>query len=174
MAAALCAGTPAYAQKASGADIKAAFIFNFTRFIEWPADQLSEGRPLTIVVIGNDAIADALSTIAHGKQVQGRTVAVRRLAINDEMPEAHVVFVGGGEHARIPSLIKRLGSSGANALTISDVDRFCQSGGIIEFRTEADRIRFDVNLQNANTAGLAINSKLLSLARTVHPSAKAQ
>jgi len=169
MAAALLGGTRAHAQSASGVDIKAAFIFNFAKFVEWPADQLPAGHPLLIGVLGNDTIADALYEIAKGKLIQGRPVYIKRLTVKDDIAKVHVLFIDRGANNRLPDLIEQLGMGTANVLTVSDADRFCASGGIIQFRHLDDRVQFDVHLQHAETAGLIINSKLLALAKTVHP-----
>lgn len=164
------AGDRVAAQSATSADIKAAFLFNFAKFVEWPASD-PDPQSVVIGVLGNDAIADSLSEMVKGKALQGgRRLSARKLSRKDDPATVHILFIGASESALIPEVMKRLGYGTRNVLTVSDADRFCVLGGIIQFRAEADRIRFDIHLQNAQTAGLTINSKLLSLAGAVHSS----
>jgi hypothetical protein len=161
----MASSAPAAGQAATGADVKAAFLYNFAKFVEWPAG--AEPPAFVIGVLGNDAIADSLTEFVKGKLHQGRPLSVRRLGSKHDLTNVHVLFIGASESASLPELLKRLGS--ASVLTVSDADRFCVLGGTIQFRTEADRVRFDVNLKAAEAAGLTINSKLLKLAGTVNP-----
>lgn len=164
----IASSTPAVGQTATGADVKAAFLYNFAKFVAWPAVAAGEEPPAFVIgILGNDAIADSLTEFVKGKVHQGRPLSVRRLAARDDLAKVHVLFIGASESARLPELLKRLGSAGV--LTVSDADRFCVLGGTIQFRNESDRVRFDVNLRAAEAAGLTINSKLLKLAGTVNP-----
>jgi hypothetical protein len=163
----LAFGVPAGAQSASGSDVKSAFLSNFAKFIEWPAGRLPEGQPLVIGVIGDDFVATALKDLVTGKSILGHAYAVRRLSAKDDLAGLHMLFIGSAAGPRVGELLERLGTDGV--LTVSDVNRFCALGGMIQFRTESDRVRFDINLQSATRAGLSINSKLLALAGTVNP-----
>jgi hypothetical protein len=154
-------------QSASSPDVKAAFVMNFAKFVAWPASQLADGRPLVIGVIGNNAVADSLTTLTAGKTIDGRNVVVTRMGAEDDPTKAHLLFVGDVERGRIPELLKRIGQG--SVLTVSDAARFCVQGGIIQLRHEDDRIRFDINLQRAQAANLILDSKLLALAGTVTP-----
>lgn len=162
--------TAASAQTASGADLKAAFLLNFSKFVEWPAG--TAGEPLMIGVLGDDAVADALRDLAGGKSVGGRPLVARRVVLKDTLAELQMLFIGASENARMAEALQR--TSSGHVLTVSDQDRFCEHGGIIEFRSERDRVRFDIDLDRAERAGLVINSKLLALAKTVHQTTKAQ
>ena len=166
IALAMASSAPAVGQTPTGADVKAAFLFNFARFVEWPAVAAGADPPdFVIGVLGNDAIADSLTEFVKGKLHHGRPLSVRRLGPKHDVTKVHVLFIGASESARLPELLERLGS--ASVLTVSDADRFAVLGGAIQFRTESDRVRFDVNLEAAEAAGLTINSKLLRLAGTV-------
>jgi hypothetical protein len=151
-------------------DVKAGFLFNFAKFVEWPADAMNAASPITIGVLGNDGVNDALRTIVKDKHIGGRAIAVRRTASIDDMAGLHVLFVGQGEKARITDVLKRL--DGMAILTVSDVDRFCEQGGAIGLVREGNHVRFEVNLDAAERARLKVSSKLLTLARRVQ-SAKA-
>ncbi len=159
-------GTAA-AQGASGADIKAAFLLNFAKFVEWPATPSHE---FVIGVLGDEAVAEALRDLAEGKAVDGRPLVTRRVVLKDNLAGLQVLFIGASERARLGDVLRR--TNGGSVLTVSDLDRFSRQGGTIEFRTERDRVRFDINLDEAERSGLIINSKLLALAKTVHHAAK--
>jgi hypothetical protein len=163
----MAAGSPASAQRASSPDVKAAFILNFAKFIEWPAVQLPEGQPMILGVLGQQAVADSLAMLARGKTIDGRTVVVKMLSADDDLKQVHILFVGESERNQIALLIERIGNG--SVLTVSDAPRFCSLGGIIQLRTEDDRVRFDINLDRAGASGLVINSKLLALAGRVNP-----
>ena len=158
------------AQMASADEVKAAFLFNFAKFVEWPLDAAPAGAPLVMGVLGNDAVEESLRTVTRGKVVDGRQLAVKRLTNGDDLTRVHLLFVGVGERVRMSDVLKRV--EGFGVLTVSDVDRFCQSGGVIALVMEENRVRFDVNLEAAERGRLKVSSKLLSLARTVQ-SAKA-
>lgn len=163
-------GGTSSAQQASSADVKAAFLYNFAKFVEWPPDPAgAESYDFVIGVLGNEAIAESLIDIVKGKALLGRPVLAKKLGLKDDLRKVQILFIGSAESGRIPELMKRLGKT-ASVLTVSDADRFRLSGGIIQLRTEADRVRFDIDLHHAGAAGLVINSKLLALAGTVHPS----
>ncbi|MDP3720721.1 MAG: YfiR family protein [Acidobacteriota bacterium] len=163
------AGWPAAAaeQGATGADVKAAFLLNFVKFVEWPAAPSGE---FVIGVLGDDAVADALRDLAKGKAVGGRPLVARRVLLKDHLAGLQVLFIGASESARLGDVLQR--TSGGHVLTVSDLDRFSLQGGVIEFRSERDRVRFDIALGQAERSGLIINSKLLALAKTVHHATK--
>lgn len=158
----------AAAQTASGADVRAAFLLNFSKFVEWP--EAAPRARFTIGILGDEAVAEALHGLVAGKSVGGQLLAARRVGANDNLAELQILFVGTSESARLADVLRR--ANGGSVLTVSDLDRFCQQGGTIEFRSERDRIRFDINLDQAERAGLVINSKLLALARIVHHASK--
>lgn len=166
LALALYAGG-AFAQSASSPDIKAAFIFNFARFVAWPAARLADAQPITVGVIGDDAIADSLASLVKGKSIDRHSVVVKRLAAGDDVTQVHVLFVGTSAKNRVSDILARVGSS--PVLTVSDLPRFCAGGGMIQLRNEDDRVRFDVGLDRAEASGLTISSKLLALAGHINP-----
>jgi hypothetical protein len=159
------APAPVAAQPASGADIKAAFLLNFAKFVEWPGGGGPPGRPFTIGVLGDDAMADALRDLGRGKSAAGRPLNTLRVTIKDPLADLHMLFVGASEERRLAAVLERV--TGGSVLTVSDLNRFCELGGTIQFRSEHDRVRFDINLGQAERSGLVINSKLLALARSV-------
>jgi hypothetical protein len=162
----LFGAAPSGHQTASTDEVKAAFLFNFTKFVEWPADSAA-ATPFQFGVLGSDHIGDALREIVRGKTVTGRQIATRRVTAGDDLSHLHLLFVSAAEKGRLPDVIKRL--DGTAVLTVSDVDKFCQQGGVIALALEGNHVRFDVNLEAAERSRLKVSSRLLSLARTVHP-----
>jgi hypothetical protein len=153
-------------QTANTDDVKAAFLFNFARFVEWPAESTSGATAINLGVLGSDSIGDALRTMVKDKTVAGRRLTVRRASSDDDLSALHLLFISQAEKARVPDVIKRL--EGSAVLTVSDVDRFCESGGVIGLVVESNHVRFDVSLGAAERSRLRVSSKLLNLARKVH------
>lgn len=146
--------------------LKAAFLFNFAKFVEWPAERLRPSEPLVIGVVGDDRFGTALDDVVRGRSVGGRRVTIRRLAWNDYFAGCHILFISSSE---LPYLQKILGDvRGLSILTVADFDGFMHRGGTIELKTADRRIQFSVNLGPARDARLKISSKLLNLAQVVY------
>lgn len=148
-------------------EIKAAFLFNFTKFVEWPVDPYVARPPLTIAVLGNDAIAAALSGIIRGKTVEGRVLASKRLTTASDLSGIQLLFVGAAADVELQRILRRVG--GAPILTVSDGVAFAAHGGAIGLTTDRQRVRFEINLGAAERSGLRISSRLLTLASRVYP-----
>jgi hypothetical protein len=148
-------------------EVKAAFLVNFAKFIEWPASVFKSAEaPLTIAVVGDDPFGADLDDAIRGKLVAGRSMAVKRVEWRDDLTPFQMVFISTSERLRVKDIVRRL--DGASVLTVSDLDSFCSSGGLIAFVNVGDRIRFEVNAEAAQRRGLKISSKLLTLATSVH------
>lgn len=157
----------ARAQQASEREyeIKAAFLYNFIKFIDWPTDILpATTDTLAVCVLSDDPFGEALEPL-RDKVVKGRRLAIRRVEPKQALGLCHVLFVGSAEEKRLPQLMQNL--QGASVLTIGEMERFAQAGGIINFVVERNRIRFDINVASAERARLKLSSQLLSLARLV-------
>ncbi len=159
--------TSAFGQVTAGEyQLKAAYLFNFAKFVEWPAERLRASEPLVIGVVGDDRFGTALDEAVSGRSVGGRRVAIRRLAWNDSFAGCHILFISSSE---LPYLQKILGEvRGSSILTVADFDGFMSRGGTIELKTAGRRVQFSVNLGPARDARLKISSKLLNLAQVVH------
>jgi len=153
-------------QTANTLEVKAAFLYNFAKFVEWPSDATSGMPTINVGVVGNDAVGEALRAMVRDKNIGGKGLSVRKPANLDDLAGLHLLFVGGAEKHRVADILRRL--DGATVLTVSDIDRFCQMGGTIELVVENNHVRFDVRLDAAQRARLKVSSKLLGLARTVH------
>ncbi len=150
------------AQQFSEYDVKAAFLFNFAKFVEWP-DQGTTG-PLKLCLLGSDPFGDALSAL-EGKRVQGRLLQTRRDIDEDAATSCHILFVNELDKRRLLNVLRKL--QHLPVLTVSDSKDFAEIGGIIGFITVDNRIQFEINLEAAQKARLRISSQLLKLARLV-------
>ncbi len=143
-------------------DVKAAFLLNFTKFVEWPPGAFAAAdAPLTICILGNDPFGRAIDQIVEGESVNGHKIAVERVR-DDQQKSCQVLYFGSD--ASNPTT---LSAAGPAVLTIGEGDGFIHQGGIIAFVVDNRRVRFDINLKAATSAGLKLSSKLLSVARSV-------
>ncbi len=148
--------------------VKAAFLYNFAKFVEWPAGAFSNPRePVAFCVVGEDALGDELAQAVAGKMVQSRPVAVRRAAQPEELDGCQILFVGSSERTRFDRLLAVVGRR--PVLTVGDEEVFRQAGGIINFVLRRNRVRFQIDLGAAERAGLRISARLLELAEAVQP-----
>jgi hypothetical protein len=146
-------------------EVKAAFLYNFTRFVEWPPDALARSDVFIIGILGRDPFGGALDAAVQGKNVLQKELAVRRFATAREASGSQILFISPSEEARLPLVLREL--EGANTLTVGETDGFARRGGMIEFRIESNRVRFDINVVTAERAKLKLSSQLLKLARVV-------
>lgn len=153
-------------QTASPAEVKAAFLYNFAKFVEWPLEATSGTPTINVGVWGSDVLGDALRTVVRDKTIGGRGFTVKRPAGIDDLDGLHVLFIGDAEKTRVPDILKRV--DGLSVLTVSDIDRFCDMGGTITLFVEDSHVRFDVRLDSAQRSRLKVSSKLLNLARRVY------
>jgi hypothetical protein len=143
--------------------IKAAFLYNFAKFTEWPAGSFPDSAaPLDVCVFGEDPFGGALESIA-GKTIRGRRVAVHKVASIEAGATCHLLFISTSEATRLTGILESL--RGRPVLTIAEMPGFARSGGIINLKTNPDdRIRFEINIGIAKRVGLRLSSKLLNLA----------
>jgi hypothetical protein len=165
---------PVSAQTAAGEyDIKAAFLYNFAKFVEWPPDAFdAPGSPMTLCIVGKDPFGDTLDTLVRGETLQGRRMTVHRTRDLLEIRDCHIVFLSQGERSRQSEVLATV--RGARILTVGESDGFLADGGIIRFVLHANRVRFEVNLASAERNGLKISSQLLRLARSVQPAGRGE
>ena len=152
---------------ASEHDVKAAFVYNFTKFVEWPASAFPDAQsPLQLCVLGDDRLARALQAVA-GEEVGGRRLNVVRTGDAGRLAGCHTLFIGPAEEERASRVLSSL--RGEPVLTVGDARGFIERGGIINFVLEGSKIRFEINQESAERAGLKISAKLLRLAVRVAP-----
>ena len=153
---------PAYAQKASEYQVKAAFLFNFTKFLEWPAEAMGEpGEPFVIGVLGKDPFGNYLDELIAGEKIMDHQMIVKRFNNVEEVDKCHILFVNKpGKTSETINALK-----GKSILTVSDDREFNRNGGIISFFTENEMIRLQINVDAAKAAHLNVSSKLLRIAK---------
>lgn len=152
--------------QASENRVKAAFVYKFGDYIEWPPEAFDAAdSPLVIGVVGADALADELTRIAEGRTISGRRVAVKKLHYGDPLSGLHVVFIGRSDTRRVTEALEA--SKGRPALTITETADGLKLGSVINFVVVANKVRFDVALPPAEASRLKISSRLLAVARTV-------
>jgi len=152
--------------KLTDSQVKAAYLYNFARFIEWPANitPVRTGS-FNICVVGEDPFGPALDSTLAGELIGNQKVAARRIASPHEASECRILFISSSETKRLNKIIESLDK--APVLTVSDAPQFSQRGGMIQFVSEGNRIRFEVNLAATRRAGLAPSSELLKVATAV-------
>jgi hypothetical protein len=144
--------------------VQAAFLLNFTRFIEWPAAAFqAAGSPFDICILGDDPFGSALDQTVAGEIANGRSVAARRLLRAPEPKTCQVLFIGTSEK----NIGKILSGLGPGVLTVGEGESFVRGGGMIAFVVENRRVRFEINQAAAESAGLKLSSRLLSVAKAV-------
>jgi len=145
--------------------IKLAFLYNFGKFIEWPADAYrSAGAPMAICIVGRDPFSPAVEDELGTRTVGGRPVKVLALKTTDKLSVCHMAFIPVTEKGQADIVRSLMGSS---TLTIGETEGFTVMGGIINLTVDENKVQFEVNQVAARRAGLKISSKLLSLAKTV-------
>jgi hypothetical protein len=150
--------------------IKAGFIYNFAKFVEWPAGAYTlPGSPIVIAVVGNDEFGATLERVTNNKKVESRGFVIRRLKdIKDlQVKDYSIVFIAESKKSQYDAVIQAL--KGSSVLTIAEAPGFAQRGGMINFTLENNNVRFEVNVEAAKQAGLNISSRLLSLSKIVQP-----
>lgn len=146
-------------------EIKAAYLYNFINYIDWPADALPPaGGTLTIGIVGENPFGAALDPL-KGKQIKGRTLAVKRVESARDLEQCQIVFISASEKSRLSEILVQL--KGARVLTVGEIDGFAEQGGIINFISERNKVRFEINTDTARRTGLTISSELLKLAKLI-------
>ncbi len=145
--------------------VKAAYLYNFLKFVEWPREKSAEASAYYIIgVIGEDPFGPALVRIGR-KSVKGRPLKIKRFKSMEELETCHILFISASEKGRIENMLKRLNQM--PVLTVGDVAGFTQRGGMINLVKSGKKVRFEINREAAEKTGLKISSKLLKLARIV-------
>jgi len=162
----LLSGTRAQSPAAGEYQIKAAFLFNFAKFVEWPSSSFSNAAaPLRICVFGRDPFGDELLNITKDKTVNGRKLEVDQGVDLEVARTCQILFISSSEKRHMKEILAGLG--GTSVLTVAENEGFAEQGGMINFVLENSRVQFEVNRKTAGQAGLKISSKLLSVAKLV-------
>lgn len=146
--------------------VKAAFLYNFAKFVEWPAEAFSgPAAPLQLCVLGEDPFGSDLRDLVKGKIVGGRAVQVLNPVNLEQSRTCHILFVSPSEKGGTRHIIEEL--SDRSVLIVGDSRGFAEQGGMINFVLENDRVRFEINVKAAERARLKISSRLLNVAKLV-------
>ena len=145
--------------------MKAAYLYNFVKFSEWPADAGAPDIPLTLCVLGDDAVQIQLEQAVKGHKVGGHPLNVIRISIDGALRSCHILYVTGLDRRRSMQLIALV--KDAPVFTVSDFDAFATLGGVSQLFVENGKLRFAINPASAQRARLRLSSKLLALAKLV-------
>jgi YfiR/HmsC-like len=161
-----CASAGAQADsRAEEYTVKAAFLFHFAQFVEWPEGTFQYAKsPLVYCTVGEDPFQGALEASLRGKAIGPHSLQVRHLKDSSEAQGCHVVFLGKAKR-RVPEELAIL--QGNPILTVGESEQFVKDSGMIGFCIEENKIRFNINLEAAEKANLKISARLLMLAKTV-------
>lgn len=148
-------------------EVKAAFLYNFAKFVEWPSPAFSASSAhLRICVLGHDPFGDALIRIVEGKSISGHSIVIREAQSLAEARACHILFISRSDPDTLQQALAHLRD--LPVLTVGENSEFLSLGGMINFVLEEDRVRFEINLEAAERHHLKISSKLLSVARVVN------
>lgn len=171
---ALCAGLCVLASGAARAQglglaresaVKAAFLYKFGSFVEWPGGAFrSAYSPLVIGIYGDEAVASELEQLAHGRDVDGHPVQVVRVRDGDDLAPLHILFAGGARASRVRDVLSAVRGS---VLTVADMPLDGRQAPVLFFTQEQGRVRFGASLSAAAARGLKLSAKLLAVAQTV-------
>lgn len=146
--------------------IKAAYLYKFSAYVEWPPSTFAQAdTPITIGVVGADALVAALNHLKQGTSASGRGIKIKQLKPAESLAGVHILFVGGLENRELKRLMEGIQSQ--PVLTVTDAPGALDTGSAINFVPIDDRIRFEVSLAHAERSGLKISARLLSVAHKV-------
>jgi hypothetical protein len=165
----VCIVARAQSGEPSEYEVKAAFLFNFTKFVEWPDSSFdSPHAPIVIGIVGDDPFGESLVRLVAGQKAQGRAIAIIKYRHGDDQRRCQILFISASERSRSAQILASLQETGV--LTVSDIDGFAQIGGAVQLVIEENRVRFVVNLDAATQNKLRVSAKLLALARVINHS----
>jgi hypothetical protein len=154
--------------------VKAGFIYNFAKFVEWPSTAFAEpDAPIVIGVLGTDPFGDIINRVVEGKKIGSRGFVVRRFKWSKELKdlkefkECRILFVSSSEKLHFEEIVEAV--KGLPILTVGETPGFAERGGMIRLMLEDNRVRFEVNVAAARDGNLNISSRLLTLARIIAP-----
>ena len=147
--------------------VKAAFLYNFTKFTDWPPRVFSSSNaPIFIGIVGEDPFGKTIDDVVSGEVVAGHPLVVKRLRAEDDLRSCHVLFISRSEKERLPEVLRQL--KGTPVLSVSEISGFAEQGGMVNFQLANKTVKMEINQAAAEHAGLQISAKLLKLARLVN------
>jgi len=157
---------PASAAVSLEYEVKAAFLYNFAKFVTWPEDAFAAGdAPFVFCIIGTDPFGESLEKVLAGRQAGGRKIVVRRGPDPESLGRCHIMFIGESEDTHVARHLRQ--ASAQPVLTVGETQAFERAGGMIRLVVTEKRVRFEINAKAAEEARLKLSSQLLKLARRV-------
>jgi hypothetical protein len=154
------------ADSAGEYELKAAMLYNLTRFVEWPPSAYPDPQaPIFLCILGKDPFGSSLTSLVLKQTVNGRLVLIRHPENDKAVRGCHVLYISSSERKTIVQIFSTL--KGSSVLTVGEMSQFAAHGGMIQFSLEDQQVRFAINLDAASQAGLKISSRLLVLARII-------
>jgi hypothetical protein len=145
--------------------VKAAFVYQFTRYVEWPTGALEPGAPFSVCVVAQSSVRRAIEHVLEGERFDGRPIRMMTPSTPEAARTCHLLYVEAGAMAQGEPLLGAVERS--PVLTISDASDFVENGGHIQLFREGPRVRFDLNRTTATQRGLTLRSQLLRVARAI-------
>jgi YfiR/HmsC-like len=171
-AALLCPSRNTAAQEPATYEVKAAFLTNFAKFAEWPADTLPDGAPMTFCVMGDEDVASAIERLVESRPTPGRELKVLRLKVDilshrqeSALKACHLLYASGIDARLWPVLLAAI--EGKPVFSVSDSPGFAERGGLAALYVELKRMHFAINVDTMRRSGLHLSAGLLSLAKIV-------
>lgn len=152
----------AQASRPSESQVKAAYLYNFGKFVTWPSDRAVTSEAFYICVLGKDPFGHVLDETVNGERIDGKKIGVLRISRVQEARSCSILFVSSSEEKRLPVIISE--AQRMHVLTVSDMPHFAERGGTIGLVNQEDRIRFEVNRTRAEECHLGLSSELLKVA----------
>jgi hypothetical protein len=146
--------------------VKALFLFNFAKYVDWPTNAFTDGHAAIVIgLAGQDDFGDIFNQTIAGKSLNGRQVVIRHVGNESEYKNCHILFVSASEKAHLPEILNAVRDS--PIVTVGETEQFLAQGGMINFTKKTSRIRLEISLDAAQRANLKLSSKLLSVADVV-------
>ena len=164
-----CAGAVVHAQAIDEYQLKGAFLFNFAKFVDWPAGTFKGlNDPITGCILGDSPFGRGFEQAVNGKVIESRRFVIRRASDVRQTAGCQILFVSASERKRLRAILDEIGGGGI--LTVGDTSGFAADGGVVNFALENGKVRIQINLDAAEHEGLRINARLLSMAEIVKSS----
>jgi hypothetical protein len=156
------AETPALSER----QVKALFLFNFAKYVEWPAGAFSNSSaPIVIGVVGEDGLGDEFRRMTGDRTINDRKVVIKQIDGTADLKACQILFIGSSENAHVSEILEAVKNSAV--LTVGETDRFLTQEGMINFTKKENKIHLEINLVPAQRANLKLSSKLLTVADVV-------
>jgi hypothetical protein len=154
------------AQSLTEYQVKAAYLFNFLKFVEWPDDPPVDPHGKWVIgIVGDSPVGGELTRLVEGKNVLGRDLQVKKLLATDNLRGCNILFISESERRHLPAILA--GLRGSSVMTVADMGKFVESGGMVQLEVEDGRVRVTIDVDATDRAHLKVSSKLLALAHAV-------